>query len=878
MLNALLLLAPLFAQEIAPKLQESVEAPPVEEPLPLTVMPELIQFQQAPYPEQALSDQIEGQVGLLLELDETGAVTSVELLNPAGHGFDEAAVEAAKAFRFSPAEDATGPVPVAIEFAYGFVLDAAATEGAEPEEEIVFPINLEGQAVEMVSRRGLSEMAISILELGQNTTTDAKGHFEFRGLPAGRWTVQVSRPGWITSRHNLEVVEGEVTQAKLWIKNANYGHNEAVGVYRRKREEVTRRTISVEEIRRIPGTMGDPIRVIQNLPGAARAPFGIGLLVIRGSNPEDSAVYIDGIRVPYIYHLGGLVSVLNSDIIQSVDYLPGGYSVRYGRSTGGVVDVTTRKKAPEQARMTWSTDILDTGALFEGRFGKNKDHHLAVAARRSYIDKLLPLFLGEAGRLAKPRWMDYQLRYFHDSERPFTAFLFGFDDILFIGDSADSSEDTIGVHYFTHRGLLNYKVPLSERLTLSLTPSMGVDGISTNIGSDFRLEQFQYLFEVRAEAEWVQNDHLTVLSGIDFLGGRGEFEVALPFKPADRINGDPLTEDEAILFGDKLWAWGPDLYLQAKWRPLADPDALLIAPGLRTSFMQVQEMYNTLGLDPRISVRGRVLPHTFVKGGTGIYTQPAQPFESWSPNGNVDLGMEKSWSTSLGLEQRFGQANSLELEGFYKSMWDLIVNNPELSDPQIDQIYINEGLGRVYGMELMIRREPIGHFFGWFSYTLSKSERLDYPNFSDEDIEGARYETDNEWYPFAFDQTHIFVALGGYQMPYGVHASGRFSYVTGNPYTPYSLGIYDIDSDNYSAFQSGNINSERMAPYLALDLRIEKTWLFKSAKLDTYLELLNVVKGENPEFIDYNYDYTESRSISGLPFIPSIGFNLEVRL
>ena len=878
MLNALLLLAPLFAQEIAPKLQESVEAPPVEEPLPLTVMPELIQFQQAPYPEQALSDQIEGQVGLLLELDETGAVTSVELLNPAGHGFDEAAVEAAKAFRFSPAEDATGPVPVAIEFAYGFVLDAAATEGAEPEEEIVFPINLEGQAVEMVSRRGLSEMAISILELGQNTTTDAKGHFEFRGLPAGRWTVQVSRPGWITSRHNLEVVEGEVTQAKLWIKNANYGHNEAVGVYRRKREEVTRRTISVEEIRRIPGTMGDPIRVIQNLPGAARAPFGIGLLVIRGSNPEDSAVYIDGIRVPYIYHLGGLVSVLNSDIIQSVDYLPGGYSVRYGRSTGGVVDVTTRKKAPEQARMTWSTDILDTGALFEGRFGKNKDHHLAVAARRSYIDKLLPLFLGEAGRLAKPRWMDYQLRYFHDSERPFTAFLFGFDDILFIGDSADSSEDTIGVHYFTHRGLLNYKVPLSERLTLSLTPSMGVDGISTNIGSDFRLEQFQYLFEVRAEAEWVQNDHLTVLSGIDFLGGRGEFEVALPFKPADRINGDPLTEDEAILFGDKLWAWGPDLYLQAKWRPLADPDALLIAPGLRTSFMQVQEMYNTLGLDPRISVRGRVLPHTFVKGGTGIYTQPAQPFESWSPNGNVDLGMEKSWSTSLGLEQRFGQANSLELEGFYKSMWDLIVNNPELSDPQIDQIYINEGLGRVYGMELMIRREPIGHFFGWISYTLSKSERLDYPNFSDEDIEGARYETDNEWYPFAFDQTHIFVALGGYQMPYGVHASGRFSYVTGNPYTPYSLGIYDIDSDNYSAFQSGNINSERMAPYLALDLRIEKTWLFKSAKLDTYLELLNVVKGENPEFIDYNYDYTESRSISGLPFIPSIGFNLEVRL
>jgi hypothetical protein len=273
-----------------------------------------------------------------------------------------------------------------------------------------------------------------------------------------------------------------------------------------------------------------------------------------------------------------------------------------------------------------------------------------------------------------------------------------------------------------------------------------------------------------------------------------------------------------------------------------------------------------------------LLPKTFIKAGTGIYTQPPQPFESWAPNGNVDLDLEKSWSTALGLEQRIGEATSIEIEGFYKTMWDLIVNNPALQNPQEDQIYINEGLGRVYGMELMIRREPIGHFFGWISYTLSNSERLDFPNFEDDELTNVRGNTDNEWYPFAFDQTHIFVALGGYQLPYGIHASARFSYVTGNPYTPYSLGIYDIDFDSYSAFQIGNVNSERMESYLALDLRIEKTWLFRSAKLDTYVELLNVVKGENPEFIDYNYDYTESRSISGLPFIPSIGFNLEVKL
>ena len=46
MLSVYLLSLPLFAQEIAPQqVQEEVTAPPVEEPLPITVMPELVHFE-----------------------------------------------------------------------------------------------------------------------------------------------------------------------------------------------------------------------------------------------------------------------------------------------------------------------------------------------------------------------------------------------------------------------------------------------------------------------------------------------------------------------------------------------------------------------------------------------------------------------------------------------------------------------------------------------------------------------------------------------------------------------------------------------------------------------------------------------------------------
>jgi len=79
-----------------------------------------VQFVEAPYPDEAFAQGVEGKVLLLLDVDETGKVTNVEVLRPAGYGFDEAAVAAARQFQFSPAEDANGPVPVQLEFEYGF--------------------------------------------------------------------------------------------------------------------------------------------------------------------------------------------------------------------------------------------------------------------------------------------------------------------------------------------------------------------------------------------------------------------------------------------------------------------------------------------------------------------------------------------------------------------------------------------------------------------------------------------------------------------------------------------------------------------------------------------------------------------------------------
>jgi hypothetical protein len=132
------------------------------------------------------------------------------------------------------------------------------------------------------------------------------------------------------------------------------------------------------------------------------------------------------------------------------------------------------------------------------------------------------------------------------------------------------------------------------------------------------------------------------------------------------------------------------------------------------------------------------------------------------------------------------------------------------------------------------------------------------------------------WYDYDFDQTHIITAVGGYRLPYEFEVSARFQYVTGNPYTAYATAIQDLDSDSWTPIQESARNASRLPPYTALDLRVDRLFTFKRWQLETYIDLLNVVRGENPEFLQYNYDYTESAYVRGLPFIVSPGFQADV--
>jgi hypothetical protein len=205
----------------------------------------------------------------------------------------------------------------------------------------------------------------------------------------------------------------------------------------------------------------------------------------------------------------------------------------------------------------------------------------------------------------------------------------------------------------------------------------------------------------------------------------------------------------------------------------------------------------------------------------------------------------------------------LEVTGFYKHLYDLVAptGNLVLRDGVVSAERVaSDGLGRIYGAEFLLRQAVSKWFFGWISYTLMRSERKDCAAC--------------DWRLFDFDQTHILILAGSVYLPKGFGIGVRFRYISGVPITPARGGWYDSDVDVYSPAQ-GPVNTERLDAFHALDLRVDKTFLFKTWQLKLYLDITNLYNRSNPEVGQYNFDFTKNVVINGLPIIPSFGIRGE---
>ena len=848
--------------------------------------PRLKTYVPPDYPPDAKAQGVEGKVVLELDIDAAGRVKTANVVDPGGHGFDEAAVAAAKKLAFEPARRANGqPAPSRIFYRYTFTLattpsDGSATPGA-PAAEAPQEQSLRGTVLAGGGDVPLAAAQVTLTRTDGTgspvtLTTNAEGGFAFRSIDAGAYTVTIDAPGFDPLRVTEDLSGGEAREVKYRLDIQGNGLEVTVRGERPPRE-VVKRTLQRREIDRIPGTNGDAIRSILNLPGVARPPAIAGLLLVRGSGPQDTQTFIDGTNVPLIYHFGGLSSVVPTEVLEKIDFYPGNFSTQYGRVQGGIVDVGLRTPKQDGYHGLLQLDLVDVRGLFEGPIPGTKGWSFLVAARRSYIDAWLgpTLKAAGAGVTQAPVYYDYQALVEHNSSKlgRFRMGFFGSDDRLKLlidqapGDPGLSGN--IGLVTAFQRLQLLYENEIGSTGKFRGVAALGQDDIQFGLGPFF------FLLNVRTITGRLEfSDRLakgvTLNFGTDIQGGIGEVNLRLPApnRPGEPAN-QPFSTRKYLNLQQASSFLFPALYVEAELTPT---ERLRIVPGVRLDYSSFNQRFD---VSPRVNGRYDLIhgfPRSTVKAGIGMFQQPPQFQEVVPPLGTKTLTSNRAIHYAVGYEQDFTRNLEASAEGFVKQLDNLVVGKADPSG--LGTLYGNGGRGYVVGGEFLLKYKPDDRFFGWVAYTLSRSVRQDAAGEDDHLV--------------SFDQTHIFTILGSYRLGHGWEVGARFRLVSGNLITPNvcsassagcdvnrTNGLFFAPSGTYTPVPLTTQNTERLPLFHQLDLRVDKRWTFKAWQLSSYLDVQNIYNNQNAEAVGYNFNYTARQYVNGLPILPSIGIRAD---
>lgn len=860
-----------------------------EEPPPITKLPKPKSEVQAIYPPAALRDRVSATVVMELDIGATGVVEQVSVVKTTtaaedlalvasstitDYGFVKAATTAVSAIEFEPAEAGGEPVAVRIGYTYRFQLPAlpppppvetATAVAVERVRERV--VNFTGKIRQRGTRMLVAGVVVTVFrgETGYEAVTDEEGVFRFYDLPPGEWKVLAEADGYYPFRTAETVRANEVVEVTYYLEKGSYNPYDVLVEVKRPKKEVNRRTLKTAELVKVPGSLGDPILGVSNLPGIARAGPGGGQLIVRGSGPSNTGVFIDTIEVPLIYHFGGLRSVLPADVIEGIDFYPGNFPVYYGRYTAGIFDGHIKRLSPDQIHGSLDVSLLDTGLYLETPIVDGLS--VAVAGRRSYVDAILNAAVpddADVSLTSAPRYYDYQViaDWRPAREHLIRGVFFGSDDsieLLFENPAeldAQIQGGDLSARTHFDRFFAVYEFTPSATVSNSLRFAVGEDTIDTSIfGGQFEFNLAVLAFQLRDNLRWQITDSLTFNAGFDGVFRLLDIAAKLPQPPREGDVGGPQDLAEVTVLDLKdLTDIEGGIFADVEWRLFDD---LLLVPGVRVDYFERVDQFSA---DPRLVVRYDLTDQWTAKGGIGLVHQAPEGFETNESFGNEDLGLERAAHYSVGGEYRPTDYLSFDVTFFYNQLMNLVSGTSALDEAGEPLRFDNQGKGRIYGMEVFIRHDFHNNLRGWLSYTLSRSERTE------------SGETESRL--FDFDQTHILNLVLSYVFPSNWEIGARFRLISGNPITPFGDRRYLADFDRYVGVP-GEVNSDRLPLFHQLDLRVEKRWIFDWYSIVAYISVLNTYNNANTEALQYDFDFSNTQKVTGLPVLPILGIRGE---
>jgi outer membrane cobalamin receptor len=653
-------------------------------------------------------------------------------------------------------------------------------------------------------------------------------------------------------------------------------------------------SIPVSSMAQLPAFLGevDVLKTLQLLPGVQSGSEGSSGLYVRGGGPDQNLILLDGVPVYNAAHLFGFFSVFNSDAINNVTLIKGGFPARYGGRLSSVIDVQAKEGNMSEFHGEGSIGLISSRLTLEGPIVKKKSSFI-VSARRTYADLIFgPMVKAASDGNETVGYFFYDLNAkvnykLSNKNRVFLSAYLGKDRASSTykenSDFGRSYDDEFNLKWGNVTTALRWNSILSKKLfsnTLLTFSRYNFDLTGQSLETfnvpdappqtDFYKQRYYSQirdFAAKIDFDYIPTPNHYIRFGINAIHHR--------FTPgaASYVAQSQTTAIDSTFGADQIDAMEYSGYFEDDFKI---GSKLKINVGLHASAFKVRdELYTSL--QPRISARYLLAPTLSLKGSYAEMTQFIHlltnsglglPTDLWVP-ATDKIRPQNSRQVALGIAKNYKQKYEVSVEAFYKTMDNLIEYREGASFLNPTESYENKveiGSGDSYGAEFFFQKK-LGSLTGWLGYTLSWSNRT-FANINE-----------GKTFPYKYDRRHDISLALVKTFNKRVSFSAAWVYGTGNAIS-LPRGTYPAMDSNWRSNIEfhGNRNEYRMRSYHRLDLSVslkkvkkwgERTWTFG---------LYNVYSRRNPFYLDVSYSNGNQPSFiqySLFPILPSIRYSFK---
>jgi hypothetical protein len=743
---------------------------------------------------------------------------------------------------------------------------------------------IEGIVLDGATQRPVASAVVLVSTTGSSVVTGEDGRFKIERVPTGVQTIQAEAIGYEpASSPELKISPRRATTITIEMIGASRFRETVMVTAPADTQPMGVTTssfgMSSEEIRRTAGGLGDINRFVQSLPGLAAVGDVRNDLVARGGSPVESLIRVDGFETPTLSHFstvgstGGVVSLLNSELISDATFLAGGFPAEYGDRLSSVLDIRLREG--NRTRHAFEADVNFAGASLVGEGPLGSHGSWMGSVRRSFVD----LFANSAGVTSVPQMSAYAFKAVYDigqRHKLWTVAIGGTDKVDFNLDDEDPDEpDFVGIEQRAARvmvglgwqhllwkgafGVFSFSAATARYEIDMRDRSLAGETLILRDHSNENATTIRYDLSSQLGKYWNVRGGASVKSlwrGLDIAQPRG---VQLPYsvRPREDTPGRTLSFDTTspITSG----------YIQASGRVL--PRTTLTG-GIRLETYEALGNKNAAG--PRGGVETRLSSTVRVGVSAGRYHQQPELVSVVAVPENRNLAPIQSDHLVAGVkyEPRPGLLISAEAYRKWYRAYPVSVEYPQLtlanhgSEFNTSDLLLlpmtSDGKGRVRGLELFLKRRLTDGLYGQVAYSWSRTEQA------------AR---DAVYRRGSFDTPHVFTVVGGYRIGERWELSGRLTFATGRPFTP-PLLPESVDQNRY-IYDLDRFNADRLPAFHRLDLRVDRKFHLFGRNTSLFADVQNVYNHQSVITYEWNQKTRELHAEKQLGFLPVVGINIE---